>query len=368
VAAVREHQKWLEELAAQARADFRIGAKAFDRKLAFALHSSLSRAEVRARAESEFGRVRDRMYEVARGIYAQEYPYTEFPEPPPEAFKQAVIRAALEVACRSLPARAEIVPTARRQLEQATAFVRAKDLVEVPPDPVEVIVMPEFQRGVALAYCESPGPLDAGQKTFYSVAPLPADWTEEQVHSFLREYNLYSLQDLTMHEAMPGHYLQGAHANRYPSKLRALLSSGSFVEGWAIYAERVMVDAGYLEGDPRLRLVNLKWYIRGIANAILDQAIHCEGMSREAAMKLMIEGAFQEEREAAAKWVRAQLTSAQLSTYFIGYQEHRDLRAEVERAWGASFSPRRYHDRLLSFGAPPVRFVRALLLDLPIPE
>lgn len=130
----------------------------------------------------------------------------------------------------------------------------------------------------------------------------------------------------------------------------------------------MMIEQGYLDRDPRMKLINLKWLMRAITNSLMDQAIHCDGMTREAAMKLMIEGGFQEEREAALKWVRAQLTSAQLSTYFVGYQEHIDLRNEVRQAWGSLFSLKKYHDTLLSFGSPPVQFVRALMLDLPIPE
>ncbi len=367
--AVVEHQVWLEEtLLPAAAGDFRLGRELYDRKLAFALDSPLGRSEVRERAEREYQQVRGEMYEVAKAVYAERYPYTQFPDGPSEHFRQAVIRAALEVAYDALPERGEIVDVVRRQLAQTTAFVRRENLVRVPDEPIEIIVMPEFQRGVAVAYLDAPGPLDRGQKTFYAVAPLPEDWTDEQVESFLREYNLYSLQDLTIHEAMPGHYLQLAHANEYPSVLRSVLASGPFIEGWAVYAERLMIDEGYLGGDPLMRLVNLKWYLRAVVNAILDQAIHVDGMTREEAMRLMVEGAFQEESEAAGKWVRAQLTSAQLSTYFVGYQEHADLRREVEAREGQDFSLRRYHDTLLSFGSPPGRYVRALVLDEPIPE
>jgi uncharacterized protein (DUF885 family) len=228
--------------------------------------------------------------------------------------------------------------------------------------------MPEFQRGVSVAYLDPPGPLDKGMPAFYAVAPLPDDWTDEQVRSFLREYNLYSMQSLTLHEGVPGHFLQIAHSNRYPSTLRSVFWSGPFVEGWAVYAERMMVDAGYLDSDPLMDLINLKWYLRGITNAIIDSAIHVDGMSEEAAMRLMIEGGFQEEREAAGKWTRARLTSAQLSTYFVGYQEHVAMRRAAERAWGDEFTLRRYHDAALSFGSPPVKYVRALLLDEPIPD
>ncbi len=368
-AAVEEHQQWLDEvLVPNAKGDFRIGAELFDRKLAFALHTLLSREQIRERAWNEYHRVRNDMYEVSKTIYSAQYPFTEYPEAPDEAYKQAIIRAALEVVYKALPARDAIVDVVKEYLEQTTAFVREQDLVEVPDDPLEIIIMPEFQRGVAVAYCDPPGPLDKGQKTFYSVAPLPEDWSDTQVESFLREYNLVSLQDLTIHEAMPGHYLQLALSNRYPSTLRAVLASGPFVEGWAVYAEEIMVEAGYLDNDPKLRLSNLKWYLRAITNAIMDQAIHVDGMTRDEAMQLMVEGGFQEEREAAGKWVRAQLSSTQLSTYFVGYQEHLDLRREVESVWADDFTQRKYHDELLSYGSPPVQYVRALMLGEPIPK
>jgi uncharacterized protein (DUF885 family) len=366
--AVAEHQSWLEEeLLPRAAGDFRIGADLYDQKLGYTLNSPLGRKEIRTLAENEYQAVRTQMYELAREVYSELHPLTAFPDDPDEAYKQAIIRAALEQAYRKLPPADGIVEIATEYLDQATDFVIENNIVTMPDEPVEIIVMPEFQRGVTLAYLDPPGPLDKGQKAFYAVAPLPADWTDEQVESFLREYNLLSLQDLTIHEAVPGHYLQLALSNRYPSALRSVLWSGPFVEGWAVYAERVMIDAGYLDHDPLMRLINLKWYLRAVTNAIIDSAIHVDGMSRDEAMKLMIEGGFQEEREAAGKWVRAQLTSAQLSTYFVGYQEHAAMREAVESAWGDEFTLRRYHDQALSYGSPPVRFVRALMLNEEIP-
>jgi len=365
--AVEDHQTWLEqELLPRAEGDFRLGRERYDRKLAFALQTPLTRRRVRKLAEEEFHRVRREMYALAAELYRREHPYSRLPARPSEAYRQAIVRAGLEMACRQTVDVGRIVETAREFLAQLTEFVRRSETVTLPPDPVDVIVMPEFRRGTSLAYCDSPGPLDVGQKTFYAIAPPPADWSDEQVRSLLREYNTRSLCNLTVHEAMPGHFLQLTHANRYDSPLRAMLSGGVFIEGWAVYAERMVIDEGFMDGDPLMRLVVLKWYLRGIVNAIIDQAIHVEGMTREEAIALMVEGAFQEDSEAAAKWVRAQLTSAQLSTYFVGYLEHAALRREVQAAWGKDFSLRRYHDTLLSFGSPPTRYVRALMLDLPI--
>ena len=367
--AVAEHQTWLEEeLLPRAAGEFRIGADLYDTKLAFALDSPLSRKEIRARAEAEYESVRNRMYETAKVVYSEMYPFTAFPDNPDETYKQVIIRAALEKAYQQLPPRDGIIEVAEQQLREASDFVIENNIVTMPEEPVEIILMPEFQRGVAVAYLDAPGPLDKGERTFYAVAPPPEDWTDEQVNSFLREYNLYSMQDLTIHEGVPGHYLQLALSNRYPSTLRAILGSGPMIEGWAAYAEQMMIDAGYQDHDPLQKLITLKWYLRVITNAIIDSAIHVDGMTRNEAMRLMVEGGFQEDSEAAGKWTRAQLTSAQLSTYFVGIQEHFELREAIEAAWGDEFTLRRYHDQALSYGSPPVKFIRALMLGEDIPR
>lgn len=366
--ALKQHQHWLEsELLPNAAGDFRLGKELYDQKLAFALETPMTRQEVRARAERQLRDLRERMYSMAQRVYRQKHPYTNLPTDPSDAYKQAIIRACLEMACADLPDPDRLVEEVTDGLERATAFIRQKDLVTIPSEPLKVILMPEFRRGVSLAYCDSPGVLDREQETFYAVAPPPADWTEEQVRSLLREYNTRSLDNLTIHEAMPGHFLQLAHANQYPGKLRAIFGSGVFIEGWAVYTEWMMIEEGFRENDPLMQLVVLKWYLRDVTNAILDQAVHVDDISKNEAMKLLIEDAFQEEREAAGKWKRACLTSAQLSTYFVGYLEHVELRRAVEEAWGSDFDLKTYHDTVLSFGSPPVQFVRSLMLERPIP-
>jgi uncharacterized protein (DUF885 family) len=363
--ALSQHQIWLEKkLAPEAQGDFRLGEKLYDEKLAYALFSPLSRQEIRTRAQAELAATRAAMYDIARQVLKGRRGAPPLPEKPSEPQQQRAIRAALEMAAREHPPRDGVLAAARDALADTTNFVRDKQLVSLPDEPVEIVEMPAFKQGIALAYCDSPGPLDAGQKTFYAVSPIPDSWTRAQTESFLREYNSRSIRNLTVHEAMPGHYLQLAHSNRYPSTLRAVLGSGPFIEGWAVYAERLMTDHGY--GDPLMKLVQLKWYLRSIINALLDQAVHVDGISRAAAMQLLTETGFQEEREAAGKWTRAQLTSAQLPVYFVGAQEHFALRAEAEQRAGAAFQLKQYHDRLLSFGSPPVRFARELLFDLPI--
>lgn len=365
--AVEEHQTWLDgTLVPNATGEFRVGAEVYDQQLRFSLNASLSRAEIKERATRELARVRDEMYTVSRAVLAGRPEAPETPEQPTEAQRQAAIEAALELAYAKRPKRTEVVDFAKHTLEVATAFVRQKDLVTVPDAPVEIILMPEFQRGFSVAYCDSPGPLDKGMRAYYAISPIPDDWTETQVDSFLREYNEYMIHVLSIHEAMPGHYLEGAHSADHPSTLRAVLRSGPFAEGWAVYTERMVADAGYLDGDPLFRLTQLKFYARAVANALLDQGVHVDGWTKEQAMDLMVRQTFQQEREAEGKWTRAQLSSTQLATYFVGAQEQFDAREAAKAKWGASFDLKTYNDRMLSFGAPPVRFARQLMLDEPI--
>jgi uncharacterized protein (DUF885 family) len=364
---VAEHQSWLDNtLVPNARGDFRVGQTLYDQKLQFALLSSLSRAEIRERAEAEIQRVREEMYGIARSVLKDDPKAPPMPDAPSEDQQQQAIEAALELAYAEKPARNQVVEAAEAALATATEFVREKDLVTLPDAPVKIILMPEFQRGVAVAYADSPGPLDKGLDTFYAVSPIPNDWTDEQADSFLREYNTRMIHLLSIHEGTPGHYLEGWHSAKHPSVLRGVLRSGPFAEGWAVYTEKMMTDAGYMDNDPLFRLVHLKFYLRAVANAILDQGVHVDNWTREQAMDLMVRRTFQQEREAAGKWTRVQLTSAQLPTYFVGVQEHFDTRKAAEAARGAAFDLKQYNDQMLSYGAPPVRFARQLMLEQPI--
>jgi uncharacterized protein (DUF885 family) len=167
---------------------------------------------------------------------------------------------------------------------------------------------------------------------------------------------------------MPGHYVQIWHANKHPSTLRAVLGSGTFIEGWACYAQDMMIEAGHGGDDDALRrLVNLKWALRVISNAILDQGVHIDGWDEAAAMAFMTERAFQEEREAAGKWTRARVSSTQLSTYYVGWIGHHALRQEARSRQGAAFDLKTYHDSVLSHGSPPLAMARALTLGLSLP-
>ena len=366
--AVAGQQRWLDTvLVPSAKGDFRLGPARYDQKMKFALMSDITRPQLKALAVKAKSEIRAEMYRLAQEMFLSGWlGRSALPDNPTPEQQQAGIEAALQLTYAKRPPRAELEQRARDTLAQASQFVRQQGFVRMPDGPVRVITMPKFQQGNSTAYNDPPGPFEKDQQNFYAVSPIPSDWSDAQAASYLTEYNDYMIQDLSIHEAMPGHYLQLDHANRSPDLLRAYLGSGPFVEGWAVYAEGMMADQGYLNGDPLFKLTVLKMRLRSVTNTLLDIGIQTEGMSRDAAMDLMMKGAFQAEREAAGKWVRASLSSVQLLSYFTGYSEHMALREEAKRRWGKGYSLRRYNDTVLSFGSPPVKYVRALMFGLPM--
>ena len=365
--AVTDQQTWLETvLVPQAKGNFRLGAKLYDQKMKFGLMSDMSRRQLKARALRAKADTRAEMFAIACEVVAKDGLSMVCDQRHTPQFQQSMIENALALSYEKRPARGNLEQRARETLADATAFVRQQGFVAMPDGPVRVITMPKFQQGNAVAYNDPPGVFEKGGENFYAVSPIPADWSDAQAKSFLTEYNDYMIHDLSIHEAMPGHYLQLDHANRSPDLLRAYLGSGPFVEGWAVYAEGMMADQGYLNGDPLIKLTVLKMRLRSVTNTLLDIGIQTEGMSRDQAMDLMMKGAFQAEREAAGKWVRAQLSSVQLLSYFTGYSEHMALREEAKKRWGKDYSLRRYNDTVLSFGSPPVKYARALMFGLAV--
>ena len=359
-AALEYYGSWLEnDLLPASNGDFRLGVERFRKKLHYTLDSDMEMEEILRRAEADLARTREAIFKTALPLYQSHFPGRAVEDSPQK--RKEVIKAVLDKLAESRPTNETIVDRARRCLAECTSFVKAHDLVDIPDEAIDLIVMPEFQRGVAVAYCDAPGPLEPSGKSFIAISPTPADWTPERAESFFREYNDYMLHELTVHEAMPGHYLQLAHANRFtaPTMIRAIFSSGTFVEGWATYAEQLMVEEGY--GGAEVRMQQLKMRLRMIINAIIDQKIHTSGMTEEEAMALMIGEGFQEEGEAAGKWRRACLTSTQLSTYYVGNLEVADIRRAYEAGHRSTYTHRSFHDRLLSFGSPPPRYVRELM-------
>ena len=359
-AALSDFQIFLEkDLLPRSTGDFRAGRALFEKKLRFALDDQEVDIDAIARsARALIERTHQEMEATATELWPAVLPQQKLPAAGTPAEKKALIRKVLDALAADRPVNATIVREASSDLDQATAFVRAHDLVSVPPEPCKVIEMPEYRRGVAVAYCDSSGPLEKKQETFVAISPTPSSWNPERAESFYREYNRSMVLDLIVHEAMPGHFLQLMHSNQFKSDVRSLLRSGPFVEGWAVYGEWLMAKNGF--GGARVRLERQKMILRTCANAILDHDIHAGSMTEREALALMMGDAFQEEGEAVGKWRRARLSSAQLTTYFYGFSELMKLRERLERAPG--FSERAYHDKLLSFGSPSLRHLRALLL------
>jgi uncharacterized protein (DUF885 family) len=253
------------------------------------------------------------------------------------------------------------VDTVRKQIPELEAFVRTHDLVEQDPTrPLVVRETPTYMRGVAGASVSSPGPYDPKANTYYNVDPLD-NFTPEQAESYLREYNDWMLQILNIHEAVPGHYTQLVHANKSKSAIKTIFGNGSMIEGWAVFGEKMMLDAGYANHAPEMQLIWMKWNLRSVANTILDYEIHTQGLERDAAMTLMTREAFQQQAEASGKWRRATLSQVQLTSYFNGYAEITALRDEHRARLGKDFSVKKFNDHFLSFGSAPVKFIRELM-------
>jgi len=364
IAALEEYGVWLEkDLLPRSTGEFRLGDEKYRQKLKFALESDLSKEELLKRAEADLKATQNKMYEVASPLHRKLYPnLTGGIMGGSEAvLKKHIIKMVLDKLAETRPTNDTIVGKASEDVRETTEFVRANNIVTVPTEPVKVIVMPEFARGASVAYCDSAGPFEKKNETFYAISPTPADWKNDRKESFFREYNDYMVENLTVHEAMPGHYLQLMHANKFkaPTMIRALFGSGSFVEGWAVYAEQLMAEKGY--GGAEVEMQQLKMKLRVIINAIIDQKIHTAGMTEKEAIAFMMNEGFQEEGEAAGKWKRAQLSSTQLSTYYVGSVEVNDLRRAYEAKNKGKIDMKRMHDEMLSFGSPAAKYVKEMM-------
>ncbi|HYT59603.1 MAG TPA: DUF885 domain-containing protein [Haliangiales bacterium] len=361
-ALLKEYQKFLEgELMSRASGDWRLGRKKFARKLELVLDAGLTADQVLADAQAEFTRVERDMYVIARQLWSNYFPKTPLPPDDAEG-RRAVIRKVLEAIGQEHGRPEDLVRDGRATVERIKAFIRENDILRLPdPDRCQVIEMPEFKRGNSVAYLESAPPLDPEAASFYAISPPPTDWDASRVKSFLEEYNRPMLQILTLHEAYPGHYVQLEYSNRSRSLIRRVLQSGVFIEGWAVYTEQMMLDQGYGDRDLALRLTQLKFYLRAVANAILDHRMHCATMTDEEALKFLMEGAFQSEGEARLKIIRAKQSSVQLSTYFVGRMAHYRLRQRMEHEPGDPFDLGRFHEAVLDHGSVPVKYLPELV-------
>jgi uncharacterized protein (DUF885 family) len=357
---------WLGgELLPRATGDFRLGAELYGQKFRHALKTDLTPDELEARAASAYDRVRGEMVRLARELW----PAWVGDEPMPDEGDR-LVRRVLDAIAAEHPRADELLDFCRAETGRIEAFIRERDLIGLPDEPMQIVWTPKFLRAFGGAMLIPPGPLDRGLDSFFAITPMPDDWSDERRESYLREQNMRQLRLLTVHEAVPGHFLQLAYANRSTSLVRAIFWSGVFAEGWAVYITQVMMDAGYGADDPALMLVHWKFYLRSITNTLMDLRIHAGSMTEAEAMELMVTGGFQEEGEALNKWDRARLSSTQLCEYFLGSVGMTALEAEARRradADGREFVYRPFLESVLGHGSPPLPVIRDLLFPAAAP-
>ena len=360
-AAVQGYIDWLKALEARQARDggarsFRLGAELYEQKFAHEIANGGTGQQLHARAVQEKERLHARMAVLADQLWPKYFPDT--PPPPERLGKIAQLIGKLSERHVS---REGFVDEVRRQIPLLEAFVREKDLLSQDATrPLEVRLTPVYQRGFSIASINAPGPYDPTAKTYYNVSPLD-DYTPEQAESFLREYNHWQLQVLNIHEAVPGHYLQLLHANKSPSRIKTLFGNGAMVEGWAVYSEKMMLEAGWGRHEPEMELIHAKWLLRVTTNTILDYGIHVLDWDEQQVLELIRNEAFQSETEARGKWRRATLSQVQLTSYFAGYSAIYDYRERLKTQLGNSFDLKRFHERFLSFGNAPVQLIESLM-------
>jgi len=360
LAAIEDFVSWLEQLDQQLDREgarpFRLGRELYERKFAYNIQSGNTAEALYKRALQEMERLHTRMDLLADQLWPKYFPNLAPPAERLEKIDQLIGRMSEQHVARE-----ELLDEVRRQIPELEKWVTDKQLVTLDSEkPLEVRVTPEYKRGVAIASIDAPGPYDPKANTYYNVTPLDG-FSPERAESFLREYNRWMLPILNIHEAVPGHYVQLVHANKSPSRIKTIFGNGAMIEGWASYAERMMLESGYGDHTAEMWLIYSKWSLRSVCNTILDYSVHVLDMSEMDGKKLLTRFAFQSTEEASAKWRRVQLTSVQLTSYFSGYSAIYDFREQLKRELGEQFDLRRFHEQFLSYGNAPVILIRQLM-------
>ncbi|WP_406829137.1 DUF885 domain-containing protein [Microbulbifer sp. ARAS458-1] len=360
--AIDEYVVYLQTLHAQMEQadsfrDFRIGKERYEKKFKFDIQISMSGEELYNRAMKEKDRLHLKMDELADQLWPKYFPDEKRPDDILEKIHKVLEKLSLNHATKET-FKSEV----EKQIPELVAFVNEKDLVSLDPKkPLVVRTTPAYMRGFSVASINAPGPYDKNANTYYNVMPVE-ELPDDRAESFLREYNTYLMQILNIHEAIPGHYTQLVYANQSPSLIKNILGNGAMIEGWAVYTERMMLEAGYGDFQPELWMMYYKWNLRTVVNTILDYSIQVKGMNEEQAMELMMKQAFQQETEALGKWRRATLSQVQLTSYFAGYMDIMELREEIKQKLGEKFNLKQFHEKFLSYGNAPVPVIRELML------
>lgn len=359
--AINGHIAWLNNLVSQLKKDgarsFRIGEALYEQKFAFDIQAGMTAKQLYEKAMADKERVQGEMTKLTDKLWSK---YFTTPKP---ADNKIAIRQLIDKLSTQHVKRDDFVNEVRKQIPQLIDFVNQKNLVTLDPKkPLVVRETPEYMRGFAGASISAPGPYEKLGNTYYNVTPLD-DMSDESAESYLREYNHWILQILNIHEAIPGHYTQLVYSNESPSLVKSLFGNGAMVEGWAVYTERMMLEEGYGNFEPEMWLMYYKWNLRVISNTILDYSIHVKGMTEKEAIALMMDEAFQQQAEAEGKWRRATLSQVQLTSYYSGYREIYDFREEYKKAKDKDFDLKTFHEKFLSYGSAPVKYIRQLMQD-----
>ncbi|MFN8277538.1 MAG: DUF885 domain-containing protein [Chitinophagales bacterium] len=336
--------------------DFRIGKDLYLKKFQYDIQSRYSADEVYAKALNRKNELTNEMYQLAVTLWPKYHAGEALPKDTLTVISGTINKIAIHHCERD-----SLLTTIEQELPKLAVFIHEKQLIDLDSTkPLRVRKTPAYMAGVAGASINSPGPYEKNASTYYNVTPLDG-YTNEKAESYLREYNDYMLSILNIHEAIPGHYTQQIYANRSPSLVKNILGNGAMIEGWACYVESMMVEAGYRQ-SPEMQLIYDKWKLRECCNFLLDYNIQVNGWGEKEAVELLSHQAFQETAEAREKYKRATLTQVQLTSYFTGDLEIKELRKEMELKQGNKFSLKSFHEKFLSYGSAPVEAIRQLML------
>jgi uncharacterized protein (DUF885 family) len=372
VKALHDFSAWLQNTLAKQPSNltWRLGTELYDQKFALVMETPVTPAEVLATAEQDMKSVRAEMLQIALPLHAQMYPdHNDHSNLAEHDRQNLIIQEVLQKISDHHPSRDQLQSTIEADLAGITKFIREKQIVSLSSrDNLKVIPTPPFERGIySVAGFHSAPPLEPQAEAQYWVTPIDPQMSDAKAESKLREYNDFTLQWLSIHEALPGHYIQFEHLNNIQPErrrlLRSLYANGAYVEGWAEYIAQVMRDEGFLDNDPRFRMIMRKIRLRVISNAILDIKMHTMNMSDQEAMNLMTRESFQTQAEADGKLQRAKLSSTQLPTYYVGIREWFALREQYQAAAGKNFNLLKFHDLVLDEGPLPVPVVEKLVMS-----
>ena len=371
IAALKDFSQWLQNDLAKrpSHMTWRLGKEFYDQKFRLVMETDVTPEQVLADAEEGLRSVRAEMLDLALPMHAKMYPdHTDHSDLAIHERQNLIITEVLRKISDEHPRPDQLQRTIEADLESIKQFIRDKKIVSLGTrDNLKVIPTPPFERGIySVAGFHSAPPLEPQAEAEYWVTPIDPKMPADKVESKLREYNNYTLYWLSIHEALPGHYVQFEHLNNIQPErrrlLRSLFANGAYVEGWAEYIAQVMMDEGFLNNDPRFRMVMRKIRLRLLANAILDVKMQTMGMTDEQAMDLMTKDAFQTKAEAEGKLVRAKLSSTQLPTYFVGLREWLSFRKKYQAEAGKNFDMLKFHDLVLDQGPLPVPVVEKLVM------